>query len=107
MTNGGDDAVARFSVESESDALSTAPAIETPSSSSSEGSPKVELVTIDDDSDFAEPLAIIDDDEIYMDPMSNFPYCVEGETLNETVVRVARFFQYGMPDRRYSQCKSY
>jgi ubiquitin carboxyl-terminal hydrolase 34 len=100
MIAGVDDAGTRKSVESESDALSTIPPVETPSSSPSPiGSPQVELVTIGpDDSDFNNddpPVAIINDDAVYLDPMTNFPYFAEGETLVNTVSRVARFLQYG------------
>jgi len=67
MINEGEDAGTRISVESESDALSTIPAIETPSSSPSPiGSPTVELVVqSEDELDFGghdPPVAIIDDD---------------------------------------------
>jgi len=104
MPNGADDTGTRISIESESDALSTIPPIETPSSSPSPiGSPQVELVTIDeDDSDFANqdpPVAIIDDDTVFLDPMANFPYYAEGETINNTLTRVSRFLQYGMYTR--------
>jgi ubiquitin carboxyl-terminal hydrolase 34 len=100
MVHGQDDAGTRISVESESDALSTIPPIETPSSSPSPlGSPEVELVTIgEDDSDFNNddlPVAIINEDAVYLDPMANFPYFADGETLVNTVGRVARFLQYG------------
>lgn len=101
MVHGADDAGTRISVESESDALSTIPPIETPSSSPSPiGSPEVELVAIgEDDSDFNNdelPVAIINEDAVYLDPMANFPYFAEGETLVNTVGRVARFLQYGV-----------
>jgi hypothetical protein len=102
MVTGAEDAGTRISVESESDALSTIPPIETPSSSPSPtgtGSPQVELVAIgEDDSDFNNddpPVAIINEDAVYLDPMANFPYFAEGETLVNTVARVARFLQYG------------
>jgi ubiquitin carboxyl-terminal hydrolase 34 len=100
MVHGADDAGTRISIESESDALSTIPPIETPSSSPSPiGSPQVELIPMDnDDSDFNNddpPVAIINDDSDYLDPMSNFPYNAEGETLVNTVGRLARFMQNG------------
>jgi ubiquitin carboxyl-terminal hydrolase 34 len=100
MGTGADDTGTRISVESESDALSTIPPIATPSSSPSPiGSPQVELVTIcGDDSDFNNddlPVTIINEDAVYLDPMANFPYFAEGETLVNTVSRVARFLQYG------------
>jgi ubiquitin carboxyl-terminal hydrolase 34 len=96
MVHAADDAGTRISVESESDALSTIPPIETPSSSASPiGSPQVELV---DDLEFINddpPVAIINDDAVYLDPMLNFPYNAEGETLANTIGRLARFLQYG------------
>jgi len=104
MPNGGTDTATRISVESESDALSTIPAVETPSTSSSTaGSPQIELVSVDDDDDDDDDLgdrdpsvAIIHDDTLYLDPLMNFPYFSDGETLCHTVVRLCRFFQYGL-----------
>lgn len=102
MVEFGEDTGTRISVESESDALSNIPLIETPSSSNSpEGSPKVELV-VEDDFDFGtNPVAIIgdeddEDDNGYIDPLSTFPYYAEGETLVNTVSRLARHLQYGI-----------
>ncbi|KAH6712037.1 ubiquitin C-terminal hydrolase-like protein [Leptodontidium sp. MPI-SDFR-AT-0119] len=94
---GGDEDTARISVESESDALSTIPAIETPSSSpSAASSPHVELVDMDDDdSDFTSqdpPLAIIDDD--HLDPMQSFPYKGDDEAVLAALKRVTHFLQY-------------
>lgn len=99
---GGDEDTARISVESESDALSTIPAIETPSSSpSAASSPHVELVDMDDDdSDFTSqdpPLAIIDDD--HLDPMQSFPYKGDDEAVLAALKRVTHFLQYGMLGR--------
>jgi ubiquitin carboxyl-terminal hydrolase 34 len=98
MVHGTDDAGTRISVESESDALSTVPPIETPSSSASPtGSPQVELVQeISDFDNDDPPVAIIDDDSVYLDPMENFPYKAESEQLPTTVSRLARFFQFGI-----------
>jgi ubiquitin carboxyl-terminal hydrolase 34 len=101
MVHRADDAGTRISIESESDALSTVPPIETPSSSASPiGSPQVELIPMDnDDSDFNNddlPVAIINDDSDYLDLMSSFPYKAEGETLANTVNRLSRFIQFGM-----------
>jgi ubiquitin carboxyl-terminal hydrolase 34 len=99
MPNAGVDAGTILSVESESDALSAIPAIETPSSSSSPiGSPQIELVTIEDDDDLSggDPgVAIISDDTVYLDPLMNFPYFSDGETLCQTVGRLGRFLQHG------------
>jgi ubiquitin carboxyl-terminal hydrolase 34 len=101
MADGGVDTSLRVSVESESDALSTAPAIETPSSSpSAVGSPKIEIVAMsEDDDEFASrdpPLAIIDEDEVFIDPMQNIPYQNDGDTPVSVVRKVAAFWQYGM-----------
>jgi ubiquitin carboxyl-terminal hydrolase 34 len=90
----------RFSAESESDVMSTTGAIETPSASPSDGgSPEVEIVTIEDDSDFTDrdTVAIIaTDNDMYLDPLAGFPYFAEAETLVQTVNRLSRFLQYGM-----------
>ncbi len=101
MVDGVADAITRNSIESESDALSTVPAIETPSSSPSViESPRVEVVTLDDDdSDFADrdpQVATLDDDSIFREPLAHFPYWSDGETLANAVSRVARFLQYGI-----------
>lgn len=101
MPAGLGDNAARASIESESDALSTAPA-ETPTSSpSAMDSPEIELVTVEDDAseygDREPQVAIIDDDDDvgFLDPLSSFPYYAEGEALPATVRRVARYLQYG------------
>lgn len=87
-------------MESESDVLSTVPAIETPSSSpSAVGSPHIELVANDDDQDdFGDgspTVAIIGEDEIFGDPMQSFPYAQEGEPLVHTAKRLVLFVQNG------------
>ncbi|KAH6668875.1 ubiquitin C-terminal hydrolase-like protein [Halenospora varia] len=99
MVNGGEDGGTRFSVESESDALSTVAdaALETPSSSPSPvGSPEIELITInEDDGDYesqSPPVVTIDADE-YGDPMLDFPYLGD-ESLVSAVQKVSRFLQY-------------
>lgn len=100
MPVGPSDDAARASIESESDALSTAPA-ETPTSSpSAMGSPEIEVVTVDDDaSEYGErepQVAIIDDDDVeFLDPLASFPYYAEGEALTTTVHRLSRYLQYG------------
>ncbi|KUJ19036.1 ubiquitin C-terminal hydrolase-like protein [Mollisia scopiformis] len=99
MPAGPSDNGARASIESESDALSTV-AMETPTSSpSAMGSPEIELVTGDDDISEYEhrnpPVSIIDDDVVFLDPLSTFPYYAEGaETLSTAVTRMSRYFQY-------------
>jgi ubiquitin carboxyl-terminal hydrolase 34 len=78
----------------------TAPA-ETPSStSSSPGSPKVELIIDDDgDGDYrrSPPVAIIDEDDVLedSDPVLDFPYAGPNETLAGTSRKIARYFEYG------------
>jgi len=102
MPHAGGEDTARVSVESESDVLSTIPAIETPSSTpSAVSSPQVELVNMDDDdSDFANqdpPLAIIDDQ--YIDIMYSFPYRSREESALSASQRVASFLQQGMQSK--------
>ena len=99
MVNGREDAATRVSVESESDALSTIPAIETPSSSPSEpGSPTIELVTISEDGgDFGSPsppVAILDGDAMFPDPMMDFPFLGD-EPLVDAVAALKHYMQYG------------
>jgi ubiquitin carboxyl-terminal hydrolase 34 len=101
MASDGADTGMRVSVELESDALLTNPAIETPSSSpSAPGSPEIEVLTIhEDDEEFttrSPPLAIIDEDELFVDPFLHFPYNNDGESLVATVRRLVHFIQYGM-----------
>ncbi|KAG0647567.1 Ubiquitin-specific-processing protease 34 [Hyphodiscus hymeniophilus] len=98
--NGAEDNRSGLSVETESDALSTFPAIETPSSSPSaiSSSPHIEVVTEDDFRSQSPPVAIIGEDEIYIDPMRTFPYGQDGESLVSTLERVAHFFQYDAID---------
>jgi ubiquitin carboxyl-terminal hydrolase 34 len=99
MVNGREDAATRVSVESESDALSTIPAIETPSSSPSEsGSPTIELVTISEDGgDFGSrspPVAILNGDTMFSDPMMDFPFLGD-ESLVDAVGTLKHYMQYG------------
>jgi len=52
-----------------------------------------------DEDDFATqspPVAIIDDDELFNEPMLNFPYHDSGETLLYAARKVARYIQWGM-----------
>jgi ubiquitin carboxyl-terminal hydrolase 34 len=100
MVNGGDDAGARVSVESESDALSTIPPIETPSSSPSspsEDDPPFELVPINEnDGEFesqSPPVVILDGDTVYSDPMADFP-SVGGESVEQAARNLAQYMQY-------------
>lgn len=99
MNNDVEDIGVNINAESESDVLSTVPAVDTPSSSpSAVGSPHIELVVTEDDEEFGKespPVAIIGEDEIYQDPMQNFPYAQEGETLATTAKRLSTFIQYG------------
>lgn len=99
MPLGPSDNGTRASIESESDALSTV-AMETPTSSPSpSGSPEIELVTGDDTSEYGgrDPqVAIIDDDVMFLDPVTSFPYYAEGEPLTATIGRLTRYLQFGM-----------
>jgi len=81
---------------------STAAPSETLSSSSSTlGSPTVELVMEEDDVvEYARspPVAIIDDDELLLegDPVLEFPYYSRAEPLTTTLRKIIHFFEYGM-----------
>jgi ubiquitin carboxyl-terminal hydrolase 34 len=99
MVNDGEDTGTRVSVESESDALSTVPPIETPSSSPSPpGSPTIELIPISEDDaeyeDISPAMAVFEGDAVTSDPMLDFPY-LENQSLVEAVRKIARFLQYG------------
>jgi ubiquitin carboxyl-terminal hydrolase 34 len=100
MINSVEDEGVEIGLETESDALSTLPATETPSSSPSVmGSPEIELVP--DHSHESEyltrspPLAIIGEDDVFVDPMAAFPYHTHGESLLNTVRKIANFLQNG------------
>lgn len=99
MRNGGENGSTRVSDESGSDAVSTIPAIETPSSSSSAiGSPEIELVSLNEEDDFAPdnpPVAIINDDDLLDEVMLGFPYLDHHETLQNAAKKLAHFIQYG------------
>lgn len=101
MINGNEERVTRISIDTESEPHSAVPAMETPSSSSSAmGSPEIELVNMDEEADYAgrsPPLAIIEDDEVLIDPMCEFPFnnIAAGEPLANTVARLKRHFQNG------------
>jgi ubiquitin carboxyl-terminal hydrolase 34 len=97
MVSGGEDSGTRVSVESESDALSTVPPIETPSSSPSpSGSPTIELIQIsEDDAEYEEiSPAVFDGSPVTGDPIFDFPY-LENQSLVDAVRKIARFFQCG------------
>jgi ubiquitin carboxyl-terminal hydrolase 34 len=102
MPTEGPGAERRDSIESGSDELSTIPAAESPSSSSplAHDSPEIEVVTINEDGDDftaqSPPLAIIDEDDLFVDPIHNFPFRTEGESLATTMKRLCYFVQYGM-----------
>ena len=100
MQNTMEDEATRISIESESDVLSTVPAsvVETPSSSPSAAgrSPEVELVPISsDDPERSPTLAIINEEEVFPDPLSHFPYQRRGENLLTALRRVINILQYG------------
>jgi ubiquitin carboxyl-terminal hydrolase 34 len=98
--NGADENRNRLSVESESDVISTVPAVETPSSSASAGgSPQIELVVEQDDTDFGDrspQVAIIGEDDIFGDPVQSFPFLHDGESLVAAIKRLVHYVQYGM-----------
>ncbi|KAF7921904.1 uncharacterized protein EAE97_011195 [Botrytis byssoidea] len=98
IPNTMEDEVTRISIESESDVLSTVPAsvIETPSSSpSATGSPEVELVPISsDDPERSPTLAIINEEEVFPDPLNHFPYQRRGENLLMALRRATNILQY-------------
>ncbi|CAG8979171.1 hypothetical protein HYALB_00000306 [Hymenoscyphus albidus] len=90
----GEEADPRASIESESDALSTAPAVGTPTSSPSvPGSPPIEVIPLsEDDGDFEDSspaVAILDTDKVL-----DFPFLESGEPLPNAIRRVANFLQY-------------
>ncbi|KAM3073711.1 hypothetical protein ACMFMG_004404 [Clarireedia jacksonii] len=98
MMNSVEDDPVGIGAETESDALSTLPAAETPSSSPSVmGSPEIELVADHThESEYltrSPPLAIIGEDDVFVDPMATFPYHTHGETLLNTVRKIANFLQ--------------
>ncbi|KAH8805567.1 ubiquitin C-terminal hydrolase-like protein [Xylogone sp. PMI_703] len=101
IMDNGEEAVPRIDGAEEAASPTPAPdfCVETPQSSASGmGSPPIELVAVsDDESDFAHqspPLAIIQDDEVFVDPMTCFPYNADGEPLSTTVRRLVNFLQY-------------
>jgi len=96
MTDGGEATEAGLNAESESDALSTIAAV-TPSSSPSASSiPEIEVVPLHEDDSDSPPVAIIRDDEnMFPDPMLNFPFQGSSETIAETTGRLIKFFAGG------------
>ncbi|KAI9742649.1 MAG: Ubiquitin carboxyl-terminal hydrolase 34 [Claussenomyces sp. TS43310] len=71
------------------------------SSPSAGESPRIEVITVNDDDDDADfqsrtsPVAIIDDDFVMdADPMDLFPFRADEETLVSTVRRIARFWEF-------------
>jgi hypothetical protein len=93
------DQISRLDNELDSDEV--APPTETISSSSSTlGSPKVELVMEDEDIEYGQnsPVAVIDDDELLFDgdPVLRFPYVSGNEPVMVTVRKIVNFFEYGM-----------
>ncbi|RDL38126.1 Cysteine proteinase [Venustampulla echinocandica] len=111
MVDGGEDSGTRVSVgsESDADALSAIPPIETPSSSpSATGSPTIELVPIsEDDEDFegrSPPVAIFDGDAVLSDPMPDFPYLGD-DSLVDGARKVARYLQFDDVPSEEAFCK--
>lgn len=100
ILNPMEDEDTRISIESESDVLSNVPAsvMETPSSTPSviEGSPEVEVLAVSsDDPERSPTLAIIDEREVFTDPLSHFPCRRRGDSLYQSIKRVASILQYG------------
>ncbi|TVY49434.1 Ubiquitin carboxyl-terminal hydrolase 34 [Lachnellula cervina] len=98
MVNSRENMATRASVESESDALSTIPAIETPSSSPSERrSPSVEVITVSEDGgDFGSrspPVAILDGDIVITNPMVEFPF-LDDQSLVDAVGSLKNYMQF-------------
>lgn len=91
----------KLSIEPPDEDIIPGSAAETPSSSSHDGSPEIELVGEDETEydDQTPPVAIIDDDDLLLesdpDPMMQFPYCGNGESLPNVVQKIARFIEYG------------
>lgn len=95
----------------EQDVHSVAAPTETVSSSSSTlGSPKIELVIEDDDIEYGQspPVAIIEDDELLLegDPVLDFPYASTNEPLTATLRKIIHFFEYGMPYLYILKCRT-
>lgn len=104
----GTDQIPRLDIELDSDGVAAPP--ETISSSSSTlGSPKVELIMEDDDLEYGQspPVAVIDDDDDDLlfdcDPVLDFPYASGNEPVMVTVRKIAHFFEHGMQPFIYSE----
>lgn len=105
MPYAAEDTSMRKSVESESDALSCAPAMETPSSSSSSAgnSPEIEVVSIQDDSPVQSPAVhLIDDPDLDVNDYANdimleFPWNDSGSEGELLVIlrRISTHFRNG------------
>ncbi|KFY87186.1 hypothetical protein V500_07114 [Pseudogymnoascus sp. VKM F-4518 (FW-2643)] len=99
----GTDQIPRLDIELDSDGVAAPP--ETISSSSSTlGSPKVELIMEDDDIEYGQspPVAVIDDDDDELlfdcDPVLDFPYASGNEAVMVTVRKIAHFFEHDAVD---------
>ncbi len=98
------DETSRLNIELDSDEV-VAPTDTASSSSSTLGSPKVELVMEDDDIEYGQSpsVAVIDDDESLFDsdPVLNFPYSSVNEPVTTTVRKITQFFEHGMQSPMY------
>ncbi|KFX98867.1 hypothetical protein V490_02068 [Pseudogymnoascus sp. VKM F-3557] len=96
------DQISQLDIELDSDGAAVPP--ETVSSSSSTlGSPKVELIMDDEDIEYGRspPVAVIDDDDDLIfdcDPVLNFPYASGNEPVMVTVRKIAHFFEHDPVD---------
>jgi ubiquitin carboxyl-terminal hydrolase 34 len=98
----GQNAGTQNSGGSGSDPVSTkVPALTPSPSSSALGSPEIEVIPENEDSEFTNQdlsVAIIDDDDDLLldgDPIRLFPYNDVGESLPSTVRKISRFFEFG------------
>lgn len=101
------DQIPQLDIELDSDGVA-APPQTISSSSSTLGSPKVELIMEDEDIEYGQspPVAVIDDDDELLfdcDPVLDFPYASGNEPVMVTVRKIAHFFEHGMQPFIYSR----
>ncbi|ELR08910.1 hypothetical protein VC83_05858 [Pseudogymnoascus destructans] len=98
----GTDQIPQLDIEVDSDGVA-APLETISSSSSTLGSPKVELIMEDEDIEYGQspPVAVIDDDDELLfdcDPVLDFPYACGNEPVMVTVRKIAHFFEHDAVD---------